>query len=94
MEELPGNVLPRRLDRPLPRAVEADGVWVTDSNGKRYLDASGGPLVVNPGHCCCSTGLAGTDGDALVIGPPFIIEPDDVDRVVDALGHTVESVLA
>jgi adenosylmethionine-8-amino-7-oxononanoate aminotransferase len=51
MEELPGNVFPRRLDRPLPRAVEADGVWVTDSNGKRYLDASGGPLVVNLGHC-------------------------------------------
>lgn len=51
MRELPGNVFPRRLDRPLPRAVKADGVWVTDSNGKQYLDASGGPLVVNLGHC-------------------------------------------
>jgi len=51
MEELPGNVFPRRLDRALPRAVKADGVWVTDSNGKQYLDASGGPLVVNLGHC-------------------------------------------
>ncbi|HVO83454.1 MAG TPA: aminotransferase class III-fold pyridoxal phosphate-dependent enzyme [Syntrophobacteria bacterium] len=51
MEELPGNVFPRRLDRPLPRAVEADGVWVTDSSGRQYLDASGGPLVVNLGHC-------------------------------------------
>jgi len=40
-----------------------------------------------------STGLAGTDGDALVIGPPFVIELEEVDRVVDALGRTVESVL-
>ena len=51
MAELPGNVFPRRLDRRLPRAVKADGIWVTDSNGKRYLDASGGPLVINLGHC-------------------------------------------
>jgi len=51
MEELPGNVFPRRLDRPLPQAIAADGVWVTDSTGKQYLDASGGPLVVNLGHC-------------------------------------------
>jgi adenosylmethionine-8-amino-7-oxononanoate aminotransferase len=41
-----------------------------------------------------STGLAGTDGDALVVGPPFVIEPEEMDRMVDALGRTVESVLA
>jgi adenosylmethionine-8-amino-7-oxononanoate aminotransferase len=40
-----------------------------------------------------STGLAGTDGDALVIGPPFVIKQEELDRVVDALGRTVESVL-
>jgi adenosylmethionine-8-amino-7-oxononanoate aminotransferase len=41
-----------------------------------------------------STALAGTDGDALVVGPPFVIEPAEMDRMVDALGRTVESVLA
>lgn len=45
-----GNVFPRRLDKPLPVAVRTEGLWITDNHGKRYLDASGGPLVVNLGH--------------------------------------------
>ena len=44
------NVFPRVLDHPLPQAASARGIWITDSNGKRYLDASGGALVVNLGH--------------------------------------------
>ena len=44
------SVFPRRLDRPLPVAVSGDGVWITDASGKRYLDASGGAVVVNLGH--------------------------------------------
>ena len=43
-------VFHRRLDRELPRAVRAKGVWITDQAGKRYLDASGGPICVNVGH--------------------------------------------
>ena len=43
-------VFHRRLDRRLPLAVHADGVWITDDTGKRYLDASGGPICVNVGH--------------------------------------------
>ncbi|MEW6529248.1 MAG: aspartate aminotransferase family protein [Thermodesulfobacteriota bacterium] len=46
----PGHVFPRRLDKPLPRAVKAHGVWIEDENGRRYLDAGGGALVVNVGH--------------------------------------------
>ena len=34
----------------LPTAVHAEGVWITDSDGKRYIDASGGAIVVNIGH--------------------------------------------
>ena len=45
-----GHVFPRRLDPPLPVAVKADGVWIEDQDGKRYLDASGGAVVVNTGH--------------------------------------------
>jgi adenosylmethionine-8-amino-7-oxononanoate aminotransferase len=40
----------RKLDRPLPSIVSARGVWLTDEDGKRYLDASGGAMVVNAGH--------------------------------------------
>ena len=45
-----GHVFPRRLDPPLPVAVKADGVWIEDQDGNRYLDASGGAIVVNVGH--------------------------------------------
>ena len=44
------NVFPRVLNRPLPTAVAAEGVWITDADGKRYLDAAGGAIVVNVGH--------------------------------------------
>lgn len=44
------NVFTRKLDRVLPMAVRAKGVWVMDESGKRYLDASGGPICVNVGH--------------------------------------------
>lgn len=45
-----GQVFPRRLDPPLPVAVKSDGVWIEDQEGNRYLDASGGAVVVNAGH--------------------------------------------
>jgi adenosylmethionine-8-amino-7-oxononanoate aminotransferase len=45
-----GHVFPRRLDPPLPMAVKADGVWIEDQQGRRYLDATGGAVVVNVGH--------------------------------------------
>jgi adenosylmethionine-8-amino-7-oxononanoate aminotransferase len=50
MAEIPGKVFPRRLDKPLTQAARAEGVWIEDAKGAKYLDASGGPLVVNIGH--------------------------------------------
>lgn len=44
------NVFPRRLHPPLPEAVSSQGVWIEDAAGRRYLDASGGAIVVNLGH--------------------------------------------
>ena len=41
MARIPGNVFPRRLDKPLPVATGAEGLWIVDSEGNRYLDASG-----------------------------------------------------
>lgn len=34
----------------LPLAAEARGAWITDTEGRRYLDAAGGAIVVNVGH--------------------------------------------
>lgn len=33
-----------------PRIVRAEGVWFTDNAGRRYLDASSGPVACNLGH--------------------------------------------
>ena len=45
-----GSVFPRVPGRSLPTAVSAEGAWITDANGKRYLDGSGGAIVANVGH--------------------------------------------
>ncbi|MGH2590845.1 MAG: aspartate aminotransferase family protein [Actinomycetota bacterium] len=44
------HVFHRVLSRELPRAVRAEGVWIEDARGERYLDAAGGAIVVNVGH--------------------------------------------
>ena len=44
------HVFPRVLTRMLPTAVSAEGVWVVDADGKRYLDGAGGAIVSNVGH--------------------------------------------
>ena len=50
MVEIPGNLFPRRLDKQLPLATKAQGVFIEDEHQKQYMDASGGAVVVNAGH--------------------------------------------
>jgi adenosylmethionine-8-amino-7-oxononanoate aminotransferase len=40
----------RKLNKPFVRAVSAFGSTIIDEDGKKYLDASGGAVVVNVGH--------------------------------------------
>ena len=44
------HVFPRVFNRSLPTAVSAEGAWIVDADGKRYLDGSGGAIVSNVGH--------------------------------------------
>lgn len=44
------HVFYRRMAHPHPWAVRGEGVYVWDASGRRYIDASGGPIVVNIGH--------------------------------------------
>jgi adenosylmethionine-8-amino-7-oxononanoate aminotransferase len=44
------NVFPRVFGRDLPRADRAEGSVIWDTDGKRYLDAAGGAIVVGIGH--------------------------------------------
>lgn len=44
------HVFHRHTRSDLPVAVKGDGIYVVDSNGRRYLDASGGAAVSCLGH--------------------------------------------
>ncbi len=44
------SVFPRVFGRELPRIVRGEGALLFDSDGKRYIDGSGGAVVVNIGH--------------------------------------------
>lgn len=44
------HILHRSIGPDLPRAVKGDGVWITDAEGRRYLDGSGGAAVTSLGH--------------------------------------------
>ncbi len=46
----PGRVFRRSLDRALPIAVRGEGSTIWDADGRSYLDAAGGAIVVNVGH--------------------------------------------
>lgn len=45
-----GNVFYRTMSHPRPKIAYGQGIYLYDEAGKRYLDGSGGPLVVNVGH--------------------------------------------
>jgi adenosylmethionine-8-amino-7-oxononanoate aminotransferase len=44
------SVFPRALEVDLPLVARAEGASIWDSDGRRYLDAAGGAIVVNVGH--------------------------------------------
>lgn len=45
-----GNVLLRNLHKNYPVATHGKGIYIFDSNGNKYFDASGGALVCSLGH--------------------------------------------
>lgn len=45
-----GKVFQRSLTRELPLAVRAEGLYIYDENGKKYLDGCSGALISSIGH--------------------------------------------
>ena len=45
-----GHVFYRKLTRTYPLVTHGEGIYLYDEKGKRYIDGSGGALVVNVGH--------------------------------------------
>ena len=68
-----------RATRDLPTAVSAEGVWIADADGTRYLDGAGGAIVVNVGHGVPSV------IDAIGAARPHAVRPPD--RVHDRRGR-------
>jgi adenosylmethionine-8-amino-7-oxononanoate aminotransferase len=45
-----GHVFYRKMGHDYPIVERGEGVYLYDAEGRRYIDASGGPTVVNVGH--------------------------------------------
>lgn len=45
-----GHVFYRKMGHARPEISHGEGIYLWDTNGKRYIDGSGGPIVVNVGH--------------------------------------------
>ena len=74
----PGRVFRRSLDPDPPVAVEAHGSTICDADGREYLDAAGGAIVVNVGHgrASIARGMAEQAGRlAYAHGSAFTTEP-------------------
>jgi adenosylmethionine-8-amino-7-oxononanoate aminotransferase len=94
MSDSSGHVFARRLDRPLPVAIRAEGVWIEDASGKRYLDASGGAIVVNVGHGRreIADAVAGQIAACYYAHPTMFTTPA-VEQLADVLsGHAPEGI--
>ena len=50
MSQSPTHVFHRHLHTMPPTAVSGNGLYLTDAQGRRYLDASGGAAVSCLGH--------------------------------------------
>lgn len=45
-----GNVFYRKMGHARPSISHGSGIFLYDTDGKEYIDASGGPMVINVGH--------------------------------------------
>jgi adenosylmethionine-8-amino-7-oxononanoate aminotransferase len=80
------HVFYRKLKRALPRIVRAEGVWLYDDAGKRYLDGSGGAMVVNVGHGVQEIADAiGAQAAAVAYVNGTIFTNDPVEHLADLL---------
>src|SRR5512145_41548 len=49
-KEFHGHVFYRRMSHTRPMLAHSEGIYLIDTEGKRYIDASGGPVLVNIGY--------------------------------------------
>jgi len=62
------HVFHRVLNRKLPRAVRAKGVWIEDADGRRYLDGAGGVFWIDTFSSVARMPLLGSTAFSLFFG--------------------------
>ena len=73
-------VAERETHAPFPRAAKVTEAVVRAAKSNGVLVYSG-------------TGLAdGTDGDSILLGPPFVVTDPELDRIVEVLGDAIDAV--
>lgn len=91
----PSSVFYRKLNRQLPKIARAQGVYLYDETGKRYLDACGGAMVASVGHGVREIAQAiGAQAQTLgyVNGTMFTSQPveDLADELIDLAAPGIE----
>lgn len=85
-----GHVFYRSMSFARPMIARGEGIYLYDTNGKQYVDGSGGPLVVNVGHgrqAIVDAITRQTAAAAYVHGIMFTSEP--LERYAAALAEIV-----
>ncbi|MAF49375.1 MAG: aspartate aminotransferase family protein [Rhodospirillales bacterium] len=80
------RIFHRQISQPLPEAVGGDGIYLIDSTGKRYIDASGGAAVSCLGHNDPDINAAIKDqADCLAFAHTFFFTSRPAEELADLL---------
>jgi len=100
------HVFPRHTKVAPPVAAGGAGIHLLDKAGKRYIDTAvrsrpphqyphqGRGLRARPDGLSMGGTIDGQRGDHVLLAPPFIIEPRQIDEAVDLLGLAVDAAIA
>ena len=81
-----GHVFYRRAGHPHPIVERGEGVYLYDSEGRRYLDGSGGAIVVNIGHGVREVAQAiGEQAARMAYAHPTMFTSRPMEEYADAL---------
>lgn len=85
-----GHVLYRRATYPRPLVERGEGVYLYDAEGRRYLDGSGGAIVVNIGHGVREVAAAmAKQATQMAYAHPTMFTSRPVEDYADALAGVV-----
>lgn len=85
-----GSVFYRKMKHGRPAISHGQGIYLYDKSGKRYLDGSGGPMVVNVGHGRAEIVEAmARQAQAVAYAHPIMFTTEAVESYAAALAEVV-----